>query len=58
MPDFILTISCPDRPGIVAAVSLDRTVRRMIESQVLADAIAAHTERRILLNGHKTVVFT
>lgn len=48
----------------VAPVRHDMTVEKMVtvgrevEQQVLADAIAAHTERRILLNGHKTVVFT
>ena len=28
-----------------------------IESQVLARAVRRHVEHRILLNGHKTVVF-
>ncbi len=48
----------------VVPVRHDTTIEKMIsmgrevEQQVLADAVGAHTERRILLNGHKTVVFT
>ena len=30
---------------------------RDTESQVLARAVKWHAERRVLLNGHKTVVF-
>jgi formyltetrahydrofolate deformylase len=33
------------------------TVGRDIECQVLARAVKYHTEHRVLLNGHKTVVF-
>jgi len=31
---------------------------REVEQTVLIEAVAAHIERRVLLNGHKTVVFT
>ena len=32
-------------------------VGRDIESRVLARAVKLHLERRVLINGHKTVVF-
>ena len=38
-------------PDELAAVGRD------VESQVLARAVKAHVEHRVLLNGHKTVVF-
>lgn len=47
----------------VAPVRHDMTVEKMItvgrevEQQVLADAVSMHCERRVLLNGHKTVAF-
>ena len=31
---------------------------RDVESRVLAHAVKAHLERRVMLNGHKTVVFS
>ncbi|MDD9841313.1 MAG: formyltetrahydrofolate deformylase [Alphaproteobacteria bacterium] len=48
----------------VAAVRHDMNVAQMVktgrevEQTVLIQAVAAHIERRVLLNGHKTVVFT
>ena len=33
------------------------TIGRNTESQVLARAIKWHSEHRVLLNGHKTVIF-
>ncbi|KAH1281746.1 hypothetical protein KXX11_004139, partial [Aspergillus fumigatus] len=47
----------------VARVDHSRTVEdltalgRDTESQVLARAVKWHSEHRVLLNGHKTVVF-
>ncbi len=47
-----------------AAVRHDMSVEKMVsvgrevEQQVLAHAVALHCERRVLLNGHKTVVFS
>ena len=46
-----------------AAVRHDMSVEKMVsvgrevEQQVLANAVALHCERRVLLNGNKTVVF-
>ncbi len=56
---YILTLSCPDRLGIVHAVSgflLDNGDKDT-ESRVLARAVKWHSEHRVLLNGHKTVIF-
>lgn len=44
-----MLITCPDQPGIVAAVSSFRVV--------LARAVSWHLEDRILVHGNKTVVF-
>ena len=32
-------------------------IGRDVESAVLARAVVWHAERRVLLNGHKTVIF-
>ena len=65
----ILTISCPDGMGIVAAVSGVLTDNGAFlteaaqfgdgdtECAVLARAVRWHAERRVLLNGVKTAVF-
>ena len=39
------------RPDDMIAIGRD------IEARVLAQAVRLHIERRIILNGHKTVVF-
>ena len=59
MASFVLTIVCPDRAGIVHAVSgmLVDNGGNILESQVLSRAVRWHAESRVLLNGHKTVVF-
>ncbi len=47
----------------VAPVRHDMTVDKMVlvgrevEQQVLASAVDAHINHRVLINGHKTVVF-
>lgn len=46
-PVYILTLSCPDRLGLVHAVS----------GFLAARAVKWHSEHRVLLNGHKTVIF-
>ncbi len=73
-PTYTLTISCPDRVGIVAAVSrfiadrggwiveanhhADQATRRFFMRNVmLARSLKYHLEDRVLLNGHRTVVF-
>jgi formyltetrahydrofolate deformylase len=33
------------------------TIGRDTESQVLARAVKWHSEHRVLINGHKTVIF-
>jgi formyltetrahydrofolate deformylase len=48
--EYVLTLSCPDKPGIVYAVSRD------VEARVLARAVTWHAEHRVLLNGDRTVV--
>lgn len=42
----VLTLSCPQRAGIVHA-----------ETLALARAVRWHAENRVLLNGHRTIVF-
>jgi formyltetrahydrofolate deformylase len=52
--EYILTLSCPD----ATVISDEMTAAgRDVECMVLARAVRWHTEHRVLLNGHKTVVF-
>ena len=46
--EYVLTLSCPDKPGIVYAVS---------SFLVQHSAVTWHAEHRVLLNGDRTVVF-
>lgn len=62
-----LLISCPDRPGIVAGVSrflfeaganiVRSDLGADVERLVLARAVQAHCEDRVLRHGNTTVVF-
>jgi formyltetrahydrofolate hydrolase len=52
--EYVLTLSCPDKPGIVYAVA---EAGRDVEAQVLARAVTWHAEHRVLLNDDRTVVF-
>ncbi len=48
-PEYVLTLSCPDRPGIVAAVSGVLAERRLniIESQQFGDRLTGRFFMRI-----------
>lgn len=50
-PRFVLTLSCPDQPGIVIRIGRD------IERRMLARAPRCVLDDRIPIDGHKTVVF-
>ena len=64
-----LLITCPDRPGIVAAVSQFRVdhrcsvddLRRLgrhVERAVLARAVGWHLEDRVIVHQNSTIVFS
>ena len=46
-----LTVSCPDRKGLISALS------SFISMHDLARAVRLHLEDRILVDGGRTVVF-
>jgi formyltetrahydrofolate hydrolase len=50
-----LVITCPDRPGIVAAVS---RLGRHVERAVLARAVGWHMEDRVIVHQNSTIVFS
>ena len=56
-PSKMVPFKAPDllreyqEPATLAAIGRD------VESQVLARAVKWHVENRVLLNGHRTVVF-
>jgi formyltetrahydrofolate deformylase len=63
-----LLVSCPDREGIIAALSsaLRDAAANIISSDqfssdphrlVLARAVSWHLQDRILLQGHRTIIF-
>ena len=57
----VLTLSCRNRPGIVAAVAaqlFEAGLNILIERRVLARAVRDHLQDRVLLNGRRTVVFS
>ncbi|MDX2098895.1 MAG: hypothetical protein SFW36_14055 [Leptolyngbyaceae cyanobacterium bins.59] len=58
---YTLSLSCPDRVGIVAAVSTFIANHQgwILEAQhhVLAKGLRYHLEDRVLVHGNKTVVF-
>ena len=52
--EYVLTLSCPDKPGIVYAVS---SFLVQHSANILARAVTWHAEHRVLLNDERTVVF-
>src|SRR5258706_12322291 len=55
MPDhqFVLTLSCPDRPGIVAAVStfLAQNGQNILDAQQFDDVETGHFFMRVVFNA-------
>ncbi|BCT77563.1 hypothetical protein SCMU_34050 [Sinomonas cyclohexanicum] len=54
------TLSCPQRAGIVHAghrLAPQRLATVGRDAEILARAVRWHAENRVLLSGHRTVVF-
>ena len=57
-PKTPLVLSATEREQLIALTKRRKTAQgRDTESQVLARAVKWHSEHRVLLNGHKTVIF-
>jgi formyltetrahydrofolate deformylase len=57
MENYILTLRCDDRPGIVRAPEQLVAISRDVERLVLARAVRLYAEDRVVLAGARTVVF-
>jgi formyltetrahydrofolate hydrolase len=59
--EFVLTVSCADRRGIVHATCRSSRQRCVLTSQgeamALTCAVRWHAEHRVVLRGRRTIVF-